>query len=488
MKRTVFLSAAAVAVLAVLTIAAGCLTTAPTYIVSVDPALQPFSVLSETTGEPLGFDIDMMNWIAKDQGFNIKYEVTPHAAFLESAGKGLYDMRPGIIITDARKELFLFPDPYMESRYSVVCAKGSGITMEEFLNGDLIISVSEQSAYDTWLKNHFGMEKYSALCEAGKITFAKNVDRSVYAVMAGEADAVLCGDIVAAAQCEYYPPLEFLGYIDETISSGIAVPKSKPELIEMLNKGIANFRASAEYNTLKEKYGMPYTKKTYIVGVDYSNTPFTYLGEKGNLTGLDYDSIQWIAKKNGFEVDFTEFNWHDNINAIIRGKIDLWYSGMTITNERLTSVTFSTPYLNGQMAVLCRAETPVNKAVFDSGNAVIGVQSGTTNEDWVLYYFGRGQYDAMKAAGKIVLFSDQDAMYQALDGKTVDCVAVDEIGYRTLAREHGLSLVGLYPGGGDYGVAMPDGNIVLIDMINQGIREMKANGVYDELLKKYAIQ
>lgn len=455
-----------------------------TYIVSVNPGLQPFSVKSDS-GDAEGFDIDMMNWIAEDLGIKFEYEFASLSDYMAKADDGTYDLRTGLIITDARKELLLFSDPYIESYYSLICRKDTDLTTEDVLAGDAKISVADSSAYINWLKNHFGEDKYNQMIESGRIVVAMNVDRSVYMVLAGEADVCICGDIVTVTQSDNYPLLKFLGYLDGTIYNSIAASKNNPELIELINKGLADLRASPYYNELKAKYDIPYKKDVYNVGIDFYNNPFTYLDANGELTGLDYDSIMWIADKYGFDVNFVDSDWTNNVNEVAMGTLDMWYSGMTITDDRSQMITFSTPYLSGNMAVLSKDK--VSKADFESGNVVIGSHKGTTNDGWIKYFFGKAAYNDMIADGTLIQYAAQEEMYEALADGVIDCVAVDEIGHDSIMESNGLSLVGIYGGGGDYGVAMRDKDIVLIDIINKGIEEMMDTGVYDELLDKYNI-
>ncbi|MDO5844030.1 MAG: transporter substrate-binding domain-containing protein, partial [Methanocorpusculum sp.] len=115
------------------------------------------------------------------------------------------------------------------------------------------------------------------------------------------------------------------------------------------------------------------------------------------------------------------------------------YSGMTVTNERLNWVTFSDPYLAGRMVVLCPSSKIVTDETFESGNAVVGAQRGTTNEDWLISFFGKNKYKSMLENGKIVLVENQDEMYKAMKNGKIDCVVVDEVGHKEIMSERNLA-------------------------------------------------
>ena len=181
-----------------------------------------------------------------------------------------------------------------------------------------------------------------------KIIIKYTQDATVYAVLANEAEAVIAADSVLAEKLREYSPLTFLGYLTDKKDSAFAADKSNTELIAIINAGLKDITASGEYDKILQKYRLIQPRNEYRVGISTENPPFTYLDENGDLTGFDTESLQWIAEKNGFDVTFVEVPWSKNINALITGKIDMWYSGMPITKNRLARATFSTPYYTAE--------------------------------------------------------------------------------------------------------------------------------------------
>ena len=69
-----------------------------------------------TNGSVEGFDIELMNEIAKKQGFTVSYTLKPYALMFEEIAKGNADIAvSGIYITDERLKRFDFSEPYMET-------------------------------------------------------------------------------------------------------------------------------------------------------------------------------------------------------------------------------------------------------------------------------------------------------------------------------------------------------------------------------------
>ncbi|MBR5814760.1 MAG: amino acid ABC transporter substrate-binding protein, partial [Methanocorpusculaceae archaeon] len=119
--------------------------------------------------------------------------------------------------------------------------------------------------------------------------------------------------------------------------------------------------------------------KTYVVGVSPGYPPFVYYDTNGELQGIDIESIQWIAEQEGFEIEFEVIeDWDKLIPSLLAGKIDVIYSGMTITEERAKRVAFSDPYWEVFYDIAVRSNTEWTMDDFLAGRLVISVTDGST--------------------------------------------------------------------------------------------------------------
>ena len=84
------------------------------YRVATDPVWPPFEMVDEKTKEITGFDIDLMNAIAENQGFAVEYVNVNFDALIPGVGTCQYDAgASAITITEDRKKQMLFSDPYV---------------------------------------------------------------------------------------------------------------------------------------------------------------------------------------------------------------------------------------------------------------------------------------------------------------------------------------------------------------------------------------
>ena len=84
-------------------------------------------------------------------------------------------------------------------------------------------------------------------------------------------------------------------------------------------------------------------KKTFVNGIDADYPPHAFIDEKGNPKGFDVEALDWIADEMGFEIKHQPTAWDGIIPALLAKKIDMVFSGMSITPERMEKVNFSIP-------------------------------------------------------------------------------------------------------------------------------------------------
>ena len=84
------------------------------YINGFDAAYPPFTFVDKD-GKPAGFDIDGINWIAKEMGFKVKHQPTDWAAIVPSLKAKKIDLiASGMSITPERQAAVNFCEPYWQ--------------------------------------------------------------------------------------------------------------------------------------------------------------------------------------------------------------------------------------------------------------------------------------------------------------------------------------------------------------------------------------
>lgn len=103
--------------------------------VGSDIAYAPFEFMDDKQN-PVGFDIDLMNAIAKDMGYKAQFETSPFDGLNLSLASGKYDaVISAMTITPERAKVVLFSDKYFLATQYIAVKKGSSIKTAADLKG-----------------------------------------------------------------------------------------------------------------------------------------------------------------------------------------------------------------------------------------------------------------------------------------------------------------------------------------------------------------
>jgi polar amino acid transport system substrate-binding protein len=219
-------------------------------------------------------------------------------------------------------------------------------------------------------------------------------------------------------------------------------------------------------------------KETLTVGTNAAFPPFEFVGDDGQPDGFDMALIKAIGEKIGMDVQINDMEF-DSLVSSIGGKIDVAIAGMTVTEERQKTVDFSDSYYEAVQAVIVPKGAAFASAA-DLENKKIGVQLGTTGE----FIADEIEGAEVSAYNKAV-----DAVNDLNNGR-VDCVIVDKNPAEVFGAQFS-DKVDVLPGTTFdfepefYAIALPKGNAELADKINNALKELKEDGTYDSLVKKY---
>lgn len=468
-------------------ITAGCIGGKPTYKIGLDAGLSPWEYIDHDKN-PQGINIDIIEMIAENQNFNIEYVVPDASRWLEALDDGTMDTMGAIIITPEREEKYLLAEyPFDPTHFLVVARTDSGITLDDFLSGDASIAVTESTSYLTWIKNHFGEEKYNEMLSDGKIIITETADEIGLLVSSRKADTAISDAMALGNQLNVYQQLRFIGFVGEPHKLGYIFRKDDAELYNKFTEGFKNIANTPEFNSLIEKYNLQYTKDKYIVGIDEANSPWTYKGDDGKYTGFDVEMVEWIAEQNGFEVEFTPISWYTVINEIITGGIDMCASSMTINNNRYYYVSFSDPYYTSGISVAVRPDSQLTKSDFDKDGSKIATVYDTTYEDWLKDYFGEKEYSQRIKDKSIVLETDAGKVIEMFNSGKIDFIVGGEHQIQYMEDEGTAKSIMVEADYESFGIAMSNGDFALQELINNGLNNFESSGKKAELLEKYKL-
>lgn len=266
-------------------------------------------------------------------------------------------------------------------------------------------------------------------------------------------------------------------------------------LIDEFNEGLASMKEDGTYDAIMKKWLGEDTselestgdakakatpvKDTYIIASDTSFAPFEYQDGNNTYTGFDMDLIKAIAKQQGFNIKINNIGFDAALNAVQSGQADGVIAGMTITDARKAIFNFSDPYYTTNIILAVKKGSSV-KSYEDLSGKTVGAKNGTSSYTWLEEHADQYHY-TLKA------FDEASTLYDSLNSGSIDALMDDEA-VLAYAIQQGRNFETPIPGeaSGTVGFAVKAGsNPELIEMFNNGLAALKANGTYDKLVAKY---
>ena len=225
----------------------------------------------------VGFDVDLIAAIAKDQGFEYELKNTAWDGIFAGLEGGAYDaVLSSVTITDERKKTYDFSDPYFDANQAVVT-----------VIDDMTIK-SEADLAGKTLGAQIGTTGAIYVTDNLKETTLKEYDTPDLAMldlMNGNIDGVIVDTPVAANYALQSDQFKGKAKISLEIVTneryGLTVQKGDPKgLLPIFNAGLANVKASGEYDKIRETWIGP-------VPVAAEEDPCAYGGEIKAIEAVD---------------------------------------------------------------------------------------------------------------------------------------------------------------------------------------------------------
>ena len=192
--------------------------------------------------------------------------------------------------------------------------------------------------------------------------------------------------------------------------------------------------------------------------------PYEFLRGQ-EIVGIDVEICRAVAERMGKEFQCETVDFDSVIPAVVSGKADLAAAGITITEDRKKNVDFSIPYVKTGIVVISKKSDPFTSVEQLKGKK-IGVQSGTTSENYVVN-------DLKQEPER--LRSPAEAVAGLKAGRCDFVIADIDPAKNCVKGEADLQLSDFITSE-EYAIAIRKGQPELLAAINATITELKANG------------
>jgi polar amino acid transport system substrate-binding protein len=200
--------------------------------------------------ELTGFDIEIVEAIAENQGFTVNWEIMKFDGIIPALQANQVDAAvSAITIRDDRAEVVDFTQPYFESGLSLVVPVDSEINSIEDLEGATIVAKQGTS----------GLEKAREFVEeyGGKEKVLQEDATMYMEIVGGNADALINDYPSVAYKIATDGDESDVRIVGDRLTGedyGIAVSKEAEGLLEKFDAGLAELMESGKYDEIYDTY------------------------------------------------------------------------------------------------------------------------------------------------------------------------------------------------------------------------------------------
>jgi polar amino acid transport system substrate-binding protein len=217
-------------------------------IVGLDIGSNLFSFRDPTTGEIVGFDVDIAGEVTRDifgNPMQVEYRILSSAERITALQKGEVDaVVKTMTITCARRKLVNFSTVYLDAAQRIMTSRDSPITKPADLSGKRVCVA----------KGTTSLQRIREIAPPPILVEVVNWADCLVILQQRQVDAVSTDDSILAGLVSQDPYLHIVGPNMETQPYGIGVQLDNTGLVRFINGTLERIRRDGTWNTLYRKW------------------------------------------------------------------------------------------------------------------------------------------------------------------------------------------------------------------------------------------
>jgi ABC-type amino acid transport substrate-binding protein len=221
------------------------------------------------------------------------------------------------------------------------------------------------------------------------------------------------------------------------------------------------------------------------IGTYFVNPPLEFVA-KGKRVGFEVDLMNEVARRLRLRPVFVDTQWEVILRQMEDHRYDCIVGGITITAARQGKLAWSDPYMTTTLSLVVNlAKTPQIHGLADMKEASVGVQAATTDYDAALAMQKRGEIRKVE----VYPFDRiETAMTDLVAGRITAVMKVYPVAVWLARRNPDLRVVAQVPHDlQPLGIGLAKDNIALLGAVNAALADIKQNGGYARLARKWDV-
>ena len=474
--------------------------------IGVTATREPINFVDKN-GRVTGFDGELARIIGARLKRPVKFSNMKFMALIPALKSGKVDLIiSGMTATEERKKSVDFSDSYyLNAQVMLVKNQEVATTALSPVKG-----VDGKHAAISTIKEIDGKRIGLLSGSAGDMAARKNFPHASFQVMSssadvalavknGKTDAFIYDKSVLLNIVDKNPELVILDEPVARLEVAAAIKKNNTLLLSQINSVLRDLKKEGTLQRLRNKWvdtkydttpSLPITPTVHDNGVLKMGTcaiiePFSFQSN-GRYTGLDVELSQLIGARLGKKIQIIDMNFEALIPALQSEKIDFALSNFNVTDERKKLVNFSEPYIENDISALVRrfsssssssAKRMEISSLADLKEKRIGVLLGSVHDAYAIRTYPEATILQYKNPSDIIL--------AVKTGKVDAAIYTYETLLDIFRTTDDLGILDPPLFSVPVGIGFNKQNERLREQCNQFIKEIKKNGIYDDMVSRW---
>lgn len=227
--------------------------------------------------------------------------------------------------------------------------------------------------------------------------------------------------------------------------------------------------------------------KELRIGTDATYEPFEYKAPDGKLVGFEIDLANALCAEMKRTCVFVESPWDGIVPSLLAKKYEMIISGMTVTDQRRKTVSFSDKITDIPYRVIVKRGSGLDGSPAALKGRKVGVLKGSTEADFADKYYAKAgstvqRYESTQESYLDLVSGRLDAIVGNLVEMKAGFLSKPEGAPFEFARYELKDPVIL---GYGTGAAMRKQDTRLRTEFNAALKTVRANGTYQKIADKY---